>query len=96
MNPADPGLINYLRSGKKIHFLFNKHVILRRTLLFFDAFAVFAAFLLAYGLRFAFDLKTFAIGYCLRQSVLVLLVYLGFEVIFKSFAGLPKSTVFQN
>jgi predicted small integral membrane protein len=26
----------------------------------------------------------------------VLLVYLGFETIFKAFAGLPKPTVFQN
>ncbi len=96
MNAADPGLIDYLRSGTKIHFLFKKHKLLRRNLLLFDAFVVFAAFLLAYSLRFAFDLNTLIIGHCLLQSVFVLLVYLGFEALFKAFAGLPKPTVFQN
>lgn len=96
MNTVSPGLLEYLRSGTRIHFLFKRRSILRRYLFLFDALVIFAAFLLAYALRFGSNLSTYVLGVCLMQSVLVLLVYLGFEVLLKAFAGLPKPTLLQN
>lgn len=96
MDKSSPGLIDYLRSGTRIQFLFRRRTILRPYLFLFDAMVVFAAFLLAYALRFGFELSSIGLGLCLLQSLPVLFIYLGFEAAFKSFAGLPKPTVFQN
>jgi FlaA1/EpsC-like NDP-sugar epimerase len=96
MNTVNPGLRDYLRSETRVPFLFKKRTLLRPYLFLFDALVVFAAFLLAYALRFDFNLSSFDFGVFLLQSLLVLLVYLGSEAVFKSFAGLSNSTVFQN
>jgi len=96
MNAINPGLLDYLRSDTRIHFLSGKRSLFRRNLFLIDALAIFTAFLLAYALRFGFNLSAFDFGVSLFQSLFVLLIYLGFEAMFKAFAGLPKSTVFQN
>lgn len=80
-------LLKYFRPGSGVRILFNNHSLPRWLVLLFVGIAIFVTFIFAYVLRFSFNL---AIDFVLvlKQSLLVLGVYLGFEMIFKSFTGL--------
>lgn len=84
MKAINPGLTEYLRS------------IPRNLFFLLDAFAIVAAFLFAYFLRYSFNLDSFILILALKQSLLALLVYLAFEVLFRSFAGLANRTTIQD
>ena len=96
MKAINPGLIEYLRSSSKLKFSFNKRSIPRRSIILIDAFAIVAAFLFAYYMRFSFNLDSFILVVALKQSLLALIVYLAFEVLFRSFAGLTNRTTIQD
>ena len=96
MKAINPGLIEYLRSSSKLKFSFNKRSIPRRSIILIDAFAIVAAFLFAYYMRFSFNLDSFILVVTLKQSLLALIVYLAFEVLFRSFAGLTNRTTIQD
>ena len=96
MKAINPGLIEYLRSSSKLKFSFNKRSIPRRLIILIDAFAIVAAFLFAYYMRFSFNLDSFILVVALKQSLLALIVYLAFEVLFRSFAGLTNRTTIQD
>ena len=96
MKAINPGLIDYLRSGSKLKFSFSKGSVPRRLIFLFDAFTIIAAFLFAYYLRFNFSLNSFILVVALKQSLLGLMVYLAFEVLFRSFAGLTNRTTVQD
>lgn len=96
MKAISPGLLEYLRSDSKVRFLIKSSSLPRRYLILFDALVVFAAFLLAYALRYGFNLDGVNWGMAMKQAVLVLMVYLAFEAIFRSFAGISKHSIFQN
>ena len=96
MKAINPGLIEYLRSSSKLKFSFNKRSIPQRSIILIDAFAIVAAFLFAYYMRFSFNLDSFILVVALKQSLLALIVYLAFEVLFRSFAGLTNRTTIQD
>ena len=96
MKAINPGLIEYLRSSSKLKFSFNKRSISRRLIILIDAFAIVAAFLFAYYMRFSFNLDSIILVVALKQSLLALIVYLAFEVLFRSFAGLTNRTTIQD
>jgi len=96
MKAINPGLIEYLRSSSKLKFSFNKRSIPRRSIILIDAFSIVAAFLFAYYMRFSFNLDSFILVVTLKQSLLALIVYLAFEVLFRSFAGLTNRTTIQD
>ena len=96
MKAINPGLIEYLRSSSKLKFSFKKRSIPRRSIILIDAFAIVAAFLFAYYMRFSFNLDSFILVVALKQSLLALIVYLAFEVLFRSFAGLTNRTTIQD
>jgi len=96
MKAINPGLIEYLRSSSKLKFSFNKRSIPRSLIILIDAFAIVAAFLFAYYMRFSFNLDSFILVVALKQSLLALIVYLAFEVLFRSFAGLTNRTTIQD
>jgi FlaA1/EpsC-like NDP-sugar epimerase len=62
----------------------------------FDAVAIFLTFHFSYLLRFNFDVRAFELGMAMKQSVLVVGVYCGFELIFRSFAGLIRHTTIRD
>ncbi len=76
--------------------LFHRFSLPRWMVLLMDSGVVVTAFLVSYVLRFNFE--TAQIDYILvfRQSMLALVVYLGFELIFKSFAGLIRHTTIRD
>ena len=96
MKTINVGLIEYLRSSSKLKFSFNKRSIPRPLIILIDAFAIVAAFLFAYYMRFSFNLDSFILVVALKQSLLALIVYLAFEVLFRSFAGLTNRTTIQD
>ena len=96
MKAINPGLIEYLRSSSKLKFSFNKRSIPRPLIILIDAFAIVAAFLFAYYMRFSFNLDSFILVVALKQSLLALIVYIAFEVLFRSFAGLANYKTNQD
>jgi len=61
-----------------------------------DTVAVFLTFLIAYLLRFNFVTKTVDFEIVLRQGIIVLLVYIVFMFISKSYAGLIRHTTIRD
>jgi len=96
MKTVNPGLIEYLRSDSKLKFSSGKHSMPRSLFFFFDAFAIVGAFLLAYSLRYNFSLEPSIFLVAMKQSVLALVVYLSFEVLFRSFAGIANHKTIQD
>ncbi|MDF1574707.1 MAG: nucleoside-diphosphate sugar epimerase/dehydratase [Bacteroidales bacterium] len=82
-------------SGKSRAF-FRKHSLPRWMVFAFDGSAVFLTFLFSYVLRHNFELSDFTMSIALRQSLLVIAVYNGFEFLFKSFAGLIRHTTIRD
>lgn len=96
MKAINPGVIEYLRSSSKVKFSFNKRSLPHRFIILFDAFVIVATFLFAYYLRYSFNLDSFILVTALKQSMFALIVYLVFEVLFKSFTSLTIRTNIQN
>lgn len=82
--------------AKKTGLLEYQHSIPHHFIILFDAFTIVATFLLAYFLRYSFKLDSFIFVLALKQSFLALVVYLVFELLFKSFAGHRIRTTYQN
>lgn len=75
---------------------FRKHSLPRWMVFAFDAAAVFLTFLFSYVLRYNFELDSFRMGFAVNQAVLVAGVYCGFELVFRSFAGLIRHTTIRD
>jgi len=75
---------------------FRKHSLPRWMVFCFDAGAVFLTFLFSYLLRHNFELGEFTMGIAMKQSLIVVGVYCGFEIIFGSFAGLIRHTTIRD
>jgi FlaA1/EpsC-like NDP-sugar epimerase len=76
--------------------IFRKHSLPRWVVFAFDGCAVFLTFLFAYILRHNFVFGEFTLGLALRQSILVVAVYCGFELLFRSYAGLIRHTTIRD
>jgi len=75
---------------------FRKHSLPRWMVFCFDGGAVFLTFLFSYLLRHNFEFGDFTLNIALKQSVLVLVAYSGFEILFRSFAGLIRHTTIRD
>ncbi len=75
---------------------FRKHSLPRWMVFTFDSGAAFLTFLFAYVLRFNFEVSAFNLEMALTQSLLIVFVYGGFELCFRSFAGLIRHTTIRD
>jgi FlaA1/EpsC-like NDP-sugar epimerase len=64
--------------------------------LFIDLSVVWASFLVAYILRYNFEVSPFEVPEALKQSVIVLVVYLIFMVVFQSYTGMIRHTTLKD
>ncbi len=80
----------------KIIRVFKNHSLPRWLVFLLDSAAVFFSFLIAYMLRYNFEVYTFDISIVFRQSYLVLAVYVTFNLIFKSYSGMIRHTTIRD
>ena len=80
----------------KIIRVFKNHSLPRWLVFLLDSAAVFFSFLIAYMLRYNFEVYTFDISTVFRQSYLVLAVYVTFNLIFKSYSGMIRHTTIRD
>lgn len=74
-----------------------KHHSLPRWLVFvIDSGMVYFSFLIAYILRYNFEVYTFEISIALRQAFIVLFVYAVFILVFQSYAGMIRHTTVRD
>jgi FlaA1/EpsC-like NDP-sugar epimerase len=76
--------------------LFHKHSLPRWMVLLIDLTVVWFSFLVAYILRYNFDVSPFYVSGALNQSYLVLAVYLLFMLIFQSYSGMIRHTTIKD
>jgi hypothetical protein len=89
-------LLGYLRSSSRARILFNNHSLPNWPVFLVDWGAIFLTFLFAVILRFSFEFSAFDSGWALKQSFLVLGVYVGFEMMFRLFASQKNQTTFND
>jgi len=94
MKFREPIWWDYLRIRARI--LFRRYSLPRWLVFLFDGSSVFLTFIFAYLLRFNFELSAFDFGLAIQQSILVIGVYCGFELVFRSFAGLIRHTTIRD
>jgi len=76
--------------------IFKNHSLPRWLVFLIDSATVFVSFLVAYMLRYNFEVYTFDIATVWKQAFLVLLVYATFILIFKSYAGMIRHTTIRD
>ena len=76
--------------------IFRNHSLPRWFVLVIDITAVFLTFLVAYLLRFNFDLHTFSMLVAVNQALLICTAYLVFMFLFKSYTGLIRQTTVKD
>jgi FlaA1/EpsC-like NDP-sugar epimerase len=94
MRKLHPDLFDYLSSRARV--IFRKHSLPKWMVFGFDIGAVFLTFFFSYLLRFNFEIPDFSMELALKQSILVVGVYSGFELIYRSFAGLIRHTTIRD
>ena len=94
MRKLYPDLFEYMSS--RARGIFRNHSLPRWMVFAFDSGAVFLTFFFSYLLRFNFELGAFSLEMALKQSILVVGVYSGFELIFRSFSGLIRHTTIRD
>ena len=81
---------------EKIIKVFKNHSLPRWLVLILDSAAVFFSFLVAYMLRYNFEVSALDISTVFRQSYLVLVVYVVFILVFKSYSGMIRHTTIRD
>ncbi len=76
--------------------VFKNHSLPRWLVFLIDSGVVYFSFLIAYMLRYNFEVFTFDISSTFRQAFLVLFVYAIFILIFKSYAGMIRHTTIRD
>lgn len=89
-----PKWILFLRR-KALEF-FNHHSVPRWMIFTIDAATVFGAFIIAYLLRFNFDIPEDREGIFLYQALIATSVYAAFSLVFKSYSGLIRHTTLTD
>lgn len=87
-------MIETLKS-KVIH-IFKNHSLPRWLVFLIDSGTVFFSFLIAYMLRYNFEVYTFDISTAWHQAFYVLVIYAIFILIFKSYAGMIRHTTIRD
>src|ERR1035437_10033526 len=80
----------------KIIKVFKNHSLPRWLVFLIDSGTVFFSFLIAYMLRYNFEVYTFEISTAFSQSFLVLVVYAIFILVFKSYSGMIRHTTIRD
>jgi FlaA1/EpsC-like NDP-sugar epimerase len=80
----------------RVIWVFKNHSLPRWLVLLLDLSTVFFSFLIAYMLRYNFDVYTFEISMVFRQAFFVLVVYALFILIFKSYTGMIRHTTIRD
>jgi FlaA1/EpsC-like NDP-sugar epimerase len=81
---------------EKIIRVFKNHSLPRWLVFIIDSAAVFFSFLVAYMLRYNFEVSALNISTVFRQSYLVLFVYVIFILVFKSYSGMIRHTTIRD
>ncbi len=81
---------------KKMLNIFSKYYFPRWMVFISDNLAAFTAFIIAYLLRFNFELSAFDPSVALKQGLFVLIVYSVFSLIFFSYSGLIRRTTLAD
>lgn len=76
--------------------VFRNHSLPRWLVFFIDSGTVYFSFLIAYILRYNFEVTSFNIDLALKQGVFVLAVYAIFILIFKSYTGMLRHTTIRD
>lgn len=76
--------------------IFRKYSVPRWIVFIHDSVLVFVTFLLAYLLRFNFDLTAFDHNLAIYHALLTLFVYCSFSLVTKSFSGLIRHTTIMD
>jgi len=76
--------------------VFKNHSLPRWLVFLIDSATVFFSFLIAYMLRYNFEVYTFEIPTVFRQAFIVLVVYATFILIFKSYSGMLRHTTIRD
>jgi len=76
--------------------VFKNHSLPRWMVFMIDSGTVYLSFLVAYILRYNFDIYTFEISTALRQAFIVLAVYALSFLVFNSYAGLIRHTTIRD
>jgi len=80
----------------KIFQVFSKHSLPRWLVLLIDMAVVYFSFLIAYMLRYNFEIYTFEISTAFRQAFIVLVVYTLFMLLYKSYSGMIRHTTIKD
>ncbi len=75
---------------------FNRYSVPRWTIFLIDACTVFLAFIIAYLLRFNFDLPVDREHIFIYQALIATGVYSGFSIVFRSYSGLIRHTTLTD
>ncbi len=94
MSYNDQNWMEKLRLGARAIFL--RHSLPRWMVFGFDGGGVFITYIFSLILRFNFDLEAIDGGLAFKQAILVTVVYCGFELIYRSFAGLIRHTTIRD
>jgi len=81
---------------EKVIKVFKNHSLPRWLVFLIDSGTVFFSFLIAYMLRYNFEVYTFDISTAFRQAFFVLAVYATFILIFKSYSGMIRHTTIRD
>jgi len=81
---------------RKVVAVFKNHSLPRWLVFLIDSGTVFFSFLIAYMLRYNFEVYTFDISTVFRQAFLVLIVYASFILVFKSYSGMIRHTTIRD
>jgi FlaA1/EpsC-like NDP-sugar epimerase len=81
---------------RKIIRVFKNHSLPRWLVFLIDSCTVFFSFLIAYMLRYNFEVYTFDISIVFKQSYLVLAVYAISILVFKSYTGMIRHTTIRD
>ncbi len=76
--------------------VFKNHSLPRWLVLLLDLSTVFFSFLIAYMLRYNFEVETFQISMVSKQSFFVVIIYALFILIFKSYVGMIRHTTIRD
>jgi FlaA1/EpsC-like NDP-sugar epimerase len=80
----------------RIFQIFRKHSLPRWLVLLIDMSVVYFSFLIAYMLRYNFEIYTFEISTAFKQAFLVLAIYSFFMLLFKSYSGMIRHTTIKD
>ncbi len=80
----------------RLFLMFRNHSLPRWMVLFLDMCVVYFSFLIAYILRYNFEIYTYEISLSLEQAFFVLAVYAIFMLLFKSYTGMIRHTTIKD